>query len=115
MALELLNTVEIIEIMENYMERVRPPEHIRNKLDLTYKIDNQSIMLQEVRPKFQNPGQIGEYSFAKATYVKSEDKWKVYWMPGNLKWTLYQIKPKVNNLKEFLELVEEDKHHCFKG
>lgn len=114
MALELLNTIEIIEIMENYIEQVRPPEHIRNRLDLTYKIDNQSIILQELRPKFQHPDQIMESGYARATYVKSDKKWKVYWMRSNLKWTLYEPEPEVGSLKEFLNLVDEDKYHCFK-
>jgi len=115
MALELLNIIEIIEVMENYMEQVRPPEHIRNRLDLTYKIDNQSIILQELRPKFRDPDQIMESGYAKATFVKSEKKWKVYWMGSNLKWTLYEPEPEVGNLKKFLNLVDEDKYHCFKG
>lgn len=115
MALELLNTVDIIEIMENYIVRIRPPEHIRAKLDISYKIDNQSIILFEIRPKFQSPAEKIESEYAKATYVKSENKWKVYWMRGNLKWDLYDPKPKVKSLKEFLTLVDEDKYHCFKG
>jgi hypothetical protein len=32
-----------------------------------------------------------------------------------LKWTLYDPKPKVKSLKDFLKLVEEDEYHCFRG
>lgn len=31
MALTLNNTLEVIEFMENYVERARPAEHIREK------------------------------------------------------------------------------------
>ena len=115
MALNLSNTVDIIELMENYVERIRPPHDIRHQLDIGYKIDNQSIILLEIRPSFRDPKVLSESEYAKATYVKSENKWKVYWMRGNLKWTLYEPRPKVKNLKDFVELVEEDKYHCFKG
>ena len=115
MALELLNTVEVIEMMENYIERIRPPQHIREELDIGYKIENQSIILFEIRPSFFKREVIIESPYAKATYVKSKAKWKVYWMRGNLKWTLYDVKKEVNSLVKFLDLVDEDKYHCFKG
>jgi hypothetical protein len=115
MALELLNTVDIIEAMENYIARVRPPEHVRDRLDINYKIENQSIILFEIRPHFQNPANKIESAYAKATYVKSGNNWKIYWMRGNLKWSLYEPKPQVRELKDFLALVDEDKHYCFLG
>jgi hypothetical protein len=115
MALALSNMVDIIEIMENYVERIRPPEHIRPKLDITYAIENQSVILLELRPSFKNPAMIMKSDYAKATFVKSLNKWKVYWMRGNLKWSLYDPKPTVRNLEAFTRLVEEDKYHCFKG
>ena len=115
MALNLSNKVDIIELMENYVERIRPPYHIRNKLDIGYKIDNQSIILHEIRPSFRDPNVVIEPEYAKVTYVKSEDKWKVYWRRANLKWTLYEPQPKVESLIDFIKLVDEDKFHCFKG
>ncbi|GAA4415679.1 hypothetical protein GCM10023187_46380 [Nibrella viscosa] len=115
MALDPVKTLDIIELMENYIERIRPSQSIRDQLDIGYRIDNQSIILFEIRPSFMNPAVKLELDYAKTTFVKSENKWKVYWMRGNLKWTLYEPKPKVSNLKRFLELVDEDKYHCFKG
>ena len=115
MALNLENIVDIIEIMENWMERIRPPVHIRPKLDISYKIVDQSIIVFEIRPAFQNPMELKELPYARTTYVKSENIWKVYWMRANLKWTLYEPRPMVKNLQAFVKLVDEDKYHCFKG
>ena len=115
MSLALPNIVEIIEVMENYLEKIRPSVHIPEKLDITYLIENQSVILQEVRPIFQQYGKKMESGYAKATYIKSGDKWKVYWRRANLKWYKYEPRPEVKNLKEFVKLVEEDAHHCFKG
>lgn len=115
MSLELPSIVDIIEVMENYITKIRPPEHIREQLDLTYKIENQNVLLLEIRPMFQQPGIKRESAYAKAAYVKSTSRWKVYWMRSNLKWTLYEPSPEVLGLKDFLKLVDEDAYHCFKG
>jgi hypothetical protein len=115
MALDLLNVVDVIEVMENYVASIRPPEHIREQLDISYKIDNQSIILYEVRPVFNSPGEKIERSYAKATYVKSTGKWKVYWMRASGNWNIYDPMPEVASLKDFVSLVEEDARHCFKG
>jgi len=37
-----------------FMERRRPPPHIRPKLDLGYKIEGQSVEIFEIRPDWQN-------------------------------------------------------------
>jgi hypothetical protein len=100
--------------MENYVARNRPPAHIRDKLDLSYKIENQSAILFNIREAFKQPGTYIELPFAKATFVKSSNHWKVYWMRAN-GWSSYDPKPIVKTLKDFIKLVEEDKHHCFRG
>jgi hypothetical protein len=115
MPLDLLHTVEIIELMENYVQRVRPPEHIRDRLDINYKIESQSIILITIRPALLDPSLKIESPYAKATYLKREDRWKIYWMPGNLKWTVYSDQPNVKNLKDFIAVVEADKFGCFHG
>lgn len=115
MSLSLFNTIDIIEIMENAIERMRPPEDIRDKLDLGYRLENQSVILFEIRPKFNDPSIKMELDFAKATFVKSTNKWRIYWMRGNLKWDSYEPEPESNNLHDFLKKVNEDKYHCFFG
>ncbi len=115
MALKLEDTVEIIEVMENWMERIRPPLHIRSQLDIGYKIDNQNIIVFEIRPSFDNSDLIRELPYARAAYVKAENAWKIYWMRGNLKWSAYEPKPVAKSLKAFTRVVDEDEYHCFKG
>jgi hypothetical protein len=115
MSLDLPNIVDVIEVMENYIARTRPPEHMRDKLDLAYNIENQSVIIQEIRPMFQHPGRTIESGFAKATYIKSTGKWKVYWMRSNSKWCIYEPRPEVDSFKEFVKIVDEDSHQCFKG
>lgn len=115
MAIDIFKTLEVIEVMENFVERRRPPEAIRNQLDLSYKIENQSIIVFEIRPRWDNPTEKMESPIAKTTYVKSGNCWKVFWMRADLKWHAYQPQPTVASLKHFTQLLEEDKHHCFWG
>ena len=115
MALDIKQSVEIIETMENYLTKQRPPVKIRAELDLGYEISGQSVILFEIRPVWTDRSKIQHEPYAKATFVAKDNNWKVYWMRGNLKWYLYNPTPKVKKLSDFLQLVEEDKYACFKG
>lgn len=115
MAIDILQTVEIIEVMENFLFKIKPPEHIRPKLDFGYKIEGQSIILFAIRPQWKNPETMIEYPFAKATFVKSKNHWKVFWMRSDLQWHQYTASPTVQDLRSFSKLVKEDKHQLFFG
>lgn len=105
----------IEKIMVEYLDKIRPPVHIRNELDIAFRIENQSVELFEIRPAFQRPDQKIEHAIAKATYVKRAKKWRLYWMRADLKWHRYKPVPEVNNLEEFIKIVEEDTFGCFYG
>jgi hypothetical protein len=110
-----LQTLDIIEVMEAFLSRKRPPEHIRPKLDLGYKLEDQSVIIHEIRPRWNDPSIFIYPEVAKATYVKSADHWKVFWRLSNGTWTPFKPKPAVKHLQDFVKLVEEDSHHCFWG
>ncbi|MBK9733119.1 MAG: DUF3024 domain-containing protein [Chitinophagaceae bacterium] len=115
MAIDALQTLDVIEAMENFIARKRPPEHIRAQLDLGYKIENQDIFVFEIRPKFEKPSEKRASPIAKTTFVKAKNHWKVFWMRADLKWHSYTPMPTVKTVNEFCKLVEEDKHYCFFG
>ena len=105
----------IEKTMDAYLERTRPPVHIRDELDIAYRIENQSVELFEIRPAFQKPDQKIEHAIAKATYVKRAKEWRLYWMRADLKWHRYEPVPEVSSLEQFLKIIEEDAHGCFYG
>lgn len=115
MALDITKSVDIIETMENYISKVRPRPEIRHQLDIGYEIEGQSVILQEIRPTFRDPMEIRRTGYAKTTYVKEKNIWKVFWQRADLKWHSYDPKPTVKKLTDFLKLVDEDKFGCFKG
>lgn len=115
MAIEGIQTLAVIEAMENFIDSVRPPENLRNQVDLSYKIDEQSVVIFEIRPKWKKPEEKIESNIAKTTFVKAKNQWKVFWFRADLKWHSYTPKPIVKSLDDFLQLVKEDKNSCFWG
>ena len=115
MTLDITKSLSIIETMENYIAKIRPRPEIRHEFDIGYEISDQSIILQEIRPTFKDPTEIRRYGYAKTTFVKEKNIWKIYWQRSDLKWHSYTPQPTVKQLSDFLELVDEDKYHCFKG
>ena len=115
MAVSEFETKRIEKIMEVCLEKIRPPVHIRNELDIVCRIENQSVELFEIRPAFQRPDQKIEQGIAKATYVKRTKEWRLYWMRADSKWHRYEPIPKVNSLEEFVQIIDEDAHGCFYG
>lgn len=68
-----------------------------------------------MRPRWDKPEIIVEYPVAKATYIKTKEYWKIFWLRSNLKWYSYTPKPYVYSLKDFTTIVEKDDHNCFWG
>lgn len=101
--------------MAAHLERLRPPVHLRDKLDLSFRIEGQSAELFEVRPRWDRPEEQTEEPVAMARYVKTQDEWLIYWMRGNLKWYAYDPVPSVRDPGEFLAVVEADTRGCFFG
>ncbi|MEP4532966.1 MAG: DUF3024 domain-containing protein [Cyclobacteriaceae bacterium] len=108
MALDVLQAAETIETLENYLIKRRPPEHIRQELDLAYRIEGQSVILFNIRPHWQNKEVTTEEMLAKTTWVHTQKVWKVFWMRGDLKWHGYEPQLEVKTIDQFLKLVDED-------
>ncbi|MDP1557717.1 MAG: DUF3024 domain-containing protein [Nitrosomonas sp.] len=115
MAISEFEVKKYEKAIEKFMERRRPPTYIRNEVDLGYRIDNQSVEIFEIRPQRNNPLEKIETPIAKATYVKTQKLWKVYWQRANMKWHSYEPQPTVKTLDAFLNTVDEDQYACFFG
>jgi len=104
------------KIIQRYVEKRRPPPHIRPKLDLGSRVKGQSVEIFEIRPVWRGaPGEKMEHPVAKATYIKSQAFWRVYWQRADLKWHRYEPDAIVQDLEEFLAVVEKDEYCCFYG
>ncbi len=116
MALSELETARVKKTVGAFVEGRRPPPHIRPQLDIGYRVFGQSVELFEVRPVWGGaPGEKLEHPIAKATYVRTKGRWRVFWLRADLKWHGYEPAPEVETIEEFVALVQEDRYACFFG
>jgi hypothetical protein len=102
-------------LISKFVENLRPAPHLRNQLDFGFRFDGKSVELFEIRPLWNKPDTKIEEPIAKATYVKTQELWKVYWQRADLKWHRYDPDPTVDTLEAFLEIVKKDEYACFFG
>lgn len=103
------------KIVGQYIEKHRPPVHVRNKVDLSFRIEGQSVVIFEIREMWNQRDKKYESPIAKATYVKKTNSWKLYWQRADLKWHRYDPAAEVKTIEEFLAIVEKDEYGCFWG
>ncbi|MFA7686876.1 MAG: DUF3024 domain-containing protein [Moheibacter sp.] len=104
------------ELLKNFVEKLRPQdEEIRKKLDMGYSWDGSMVLLYEIRPQWDNPKNILHHNFAKIRFYKSRGEWNLYWPRAGGKWEAYEPYPVAKHLQKLLDVIEEDKHHCFFG
>jgi Protein of unknown function (DUF3024) len=115
MAFTTEQTTSIESSMEDFLTKRRPPVEIRAKLDLAWRIEGQSVVIHSIRPCWRDKGRTIEEPVAKATYNRRTNRWKIYWMPADLKWHSYPPHPEVVFFDEFLAVVDEDENCCFWG
>lgn len=115
MALSDIERKRVEKTIGAFVEKLRPAPHIRPQLDFGYRVSRQSVELFEIRPQRDRPTVKRESSFAKATFVRTQGVWKVYWMRADLKWRSYLPVPEVPAIEEFLAVVQKDEHACFFG
>lgn len=113
--MDVLQTVNVIEVLENYLELRRPIEPIRKRLDLAYRIEGQSVVIFELRWLPTHPGLMFEWYVAKATFVPSKNHWKVFWHRADFKWRKYTLCETVANINDFIALLELDEDDYFWG
>jgi hypothetical protein len=106
---------EALQAVGAFLQKRRPPEHIRAKLDMRADINNNEVIIRTLRPYFMDANQIIESPFARAKWVGTRKVWRLYWMRSDLKWHAYQPFPEAATLGEVLAEVDRDPHGCFFG
>lgn len=98
-----------------FVSKRRPPPRLRDQVDLSFRFDGRSVEIFEIRPLWDNPAQRVEEAVAKARYLKSRNRWLVYWQRADMKWHKYGPMPEVSTVDAFLKLVDDDEYGCFFG
>jgi hypothetical protein len=98
-----------------FMERRRPPPHVRSQVDLQSRILGQSVEILDVRPDWTGAPGLMDRPVARATFVRARNVWRIFWMRQDLKWHGYEPHPEASSLEEVLDVVDRDEHCCFFG
>jgi len=114
MPLDEFNQALVEVKVSDFIESRRPEPNIRHKLDLGFRVEDQSVYIYEIRPHWKT-GEVQHLDVAKTTYVKSQAIWKIFWMRSNGKWVVYDPCPSVKVIDDWVNLVDEDQHGCFWG
>ena len=115
MALTDIERMRCEKALGGFLARRRPPSHVREQVDLSYRIHGLSVEIFEVRLHWLDRTKTTETPVAKATFVRTRNHWKVFWMRRDLKWHGYPPRPTVKTLDALLNLVDRDEHFCFFG
>lgn len=113
MAFSEFEQKRLTKVISDFIEKHRPPAHLREQLDLIFSIEGQSVVLLEKRRLMD--GKMIECPFAKATWVKTQEVWKLYWQRADLKWHSYQPVPSVSSIEAVCRAIDEDAFGCFWG
>ena len=113
MAFSEFEVRRISKVVAGFVEKRRPPAHVRDQLDLMFSIEEQSVLLLEKRRLMD--GEVIERPFAKATWVKTQQVWKLYWQRADLKWHSYEPAAAVSTIEAFCDVVDKDLYRCFWG
>ena len=54
------------KLVAQFIEKRQPPPHIRREVDLSFRINGQSVEIFEVRPNWRDRSKLQEHSIAKA-------------------------------------------------
>lgn len=95
--------------------RKRSPAHLQGKLRLEYSVKGQEVVIFERRPKWDDPSRWTESPVAKIKFVRSAEKWRLYWMRADLKWHEYPGHSSSDRLEELVQEIDADPLACFFG
>ena len=76
-------------------------------------MQDQSAVIH-LRRRLADGGHLDSF-LAKATWVKSRQLWKIYWLRASGRWQSYEPRPEVASLEDFCRVIDDDEYGCFWG
>ncbi len=104
-----------LKALKAFIEKRRPPEHIRPQLDIGYSVVGQTVDIFEIRPDWQDKTTTTHSPTARIKFVRTKEQWVLYWMRRDLKWHAYEPDHVHSTLASALKTVDQDAYCCFFG
>ena len=93
----------------------RSPAHLKGKLRLEYSVKGHDVVIFERRPRWDNQNEWTESPVAKLKFIRSADKWRLYWQPPDLKWHDYPGPSSSGRISNLVQEIDADPLACFFG
>ena len=71
---------ECLRAVGTFLEKRRPPQEFRPKLDYQVHIDGSTVQIIEVRPHWKEKMDFSKNPFAQVRWIASRQVWRLYWM-----------------------------------
>ena len=116
MAFSEIELKKIDKLVGRLCDKKSPP-HIRDQLRFEYDISGHNVHIWEIRPVYFDPTQETKHGVAKFQFIRTKNRWKLYWMRADLKWHAYEPDPgqSLTDLGEQVAEVETDPYGAFFG
>ena len=114
MALSEIQLAGVEKRLSEYCDSKVPP-HVRDKVRLCFRINNNEVVLYEERPYFKDPNEWIEVSIAKFRYIKSRRVWRLYCQFRDLRWHQYEPLDEAPDFETLLGEVDADPTCIFWG
>ena len=95
--------------------RTRSPAYLKDKLRLEYSVQGHEVVIFERRPKWDNPKTWIESPVAKLKYIRSANKWRLFWQRADLKWYEYPGLSSSDRIGDLVREIDADPLACFFG
>ena len=91
------------------------PVQFKDQVRISYSIKNHDVLISESRPGWRNPSEWVESPIAKLRFVRTANKWRLYWLRASGKWMLYGPYSRSKTLRSMVREIELDSYGCFFG
>jgi len=95
--------------------RRRSPAYLKDKLRLEYSVKGHDVVIVERRPRWDNPKEWIESPVVKLKFIRSANKWRLYWQRADLKWHEYPGLSSSDRIGDLVREVDADPLACFFG
>ena len=95
--------------------RKRSPVHLKDKLRLEYSVKGHEVVIFERRPKWDNPKEWIQSLVARLKFIRSANKWWLYWQRAGLRWYEYPGHSSSDRINDLVREIDADLLACFFG
>ncbi len=107
--------IQLIHKLVGELCERRTPSHVKDKIRLTYTIDNHQVIIAEERPVRDPSSERIVLEIAKLRYVRSRNEWQLYWKRTSGKWWPYEPHASSKTLAAMIKEIDVDSDGCFFG